>query len=252
MYFFKCHLTASKKKFPEIEDFAALGAYVINYIRVLVPDDAYLIWNSVWYCFWASLAKSKKKEIGKQKRRLTIASARRWCRMIYIQRPAFILKCVIQGFRDAPLALPFENAILEKPIWPLAGGKLVYHCDYLKKLTSSVEPEIDSSWTFWTIIFWCLMIVAYYFIVMLKQRWRLWAGFWPDFKLFTGSGNDILGNCQGSFDGVTSSSSPKRSCAHGQWFLVCAVPQPAASLRHCESLRPRLLWHKCTATGICW
>ena len=31
-----------KKKFPEIEDFAALGAYIINYIRVLVPDDAYL------------------------------------------------------------------------------------------------------------------------------------------------------------------------------------------------------------------
>lgn len=64
----------------------------------------------------------KKKEIGKQKRRLTIASARRWCRMIYIQRPTFILKCVIQGFRDAPLALPFENAILDCQCghWPVA------------------------------------------------------------------------------------------------------------------------------------
>ena len=46
MYFFKCQkfvLNGLKKKiFPEIEDFAALGAYIINYIRVLVPDDAYL------------------------------------------------------------------------------------------------------------------------------------------------------------------------------------------------------------------
>ena len=46
MYFFKCQKFVlndlKKKKFPEIEDFAALGAYIINYIRVLVPDDAYL------------------------------------------------------------------------------------------------------------------------------------------------------------------------------------------------------------------
>ena len=31
--------------FSEIEDFAALGTYIINYIRVLVPDDAYLTCN---------------------------------------------------------------------------------------------------------------------------------------------------------------------------------------------------------------
>ena len=47
MYFFKCQkfvLNDLKNFFfPEIEDFAALGAYIINYIRVLVPDDAYLI-----------------------------------------------------------------------------------------------------------------------------------------------------------------------------------------------------------------
>ena len=46
MYFFKCQKFVlnglKKKKFPEIKDFAALGAYIINYIRVLVPDDAYL------------------------------------------------------------------------------------------------------------------------------------------------------------------------------------------------------------------
>ena len=46
MYFFKCQKFVfnglKKKKIPEIEDFAALGAYIINYIRVLVPDDAYL------------------------------------------------------------------------------------------------------------------------------------------------------------------------------------------------------------------
>ena len=46
MYFFKCQVFVfnglKKKKFPEIEDFAALGAYIINYIRVLVPDDPYL------------------------------------------------------------------------------------------------------------------------------------------------------------------------------------------------------------------
>ena len=35
-----CIKRPQKKKFPEIEDFAALGAYIINYIRVLVPDDA--------------------------------------------------------------------------------------------------------------------------------------------------------------------------------------------------------------------
>ena len=49
MYFFKCQKFVfnglKKKKFPEIEDFAALGAYIINYIRVLVPDDAYLSSN---------------------------------------------------------------------------------------------------------------------------------------------------------------------------------------------------------------
>ena len=37
-----CTKRPQKKKIPEIEDFAALGAYIINYIRVLVPDDAYL------------------------------------------------------------------------------------------------------------------------------------------------------------------------------------------------------------------
>ena len=37
-----CIKQPQKKKFPEIEDFAALGTYIINYIRVLVPDDAYL------------------------------------------------------------------------------------------------------------------------------------------------------------------------------------------------------------------
>ena len=37
-----CIKRPQKKKFPEIEDFAALGAYIINYISVLVPDDAYL------------------------------------------------------------------------------------------------------------------------------------------------------------------------------------------------------------------
>ena len=46
MYFFKCQNFVfnglKKKKISEIEDFAALGAYIINYIRVLVPDDAYL------------------------------------------------------------------------------------------------------------------------------------------------------------------------------------------------------------------
>ena len=46
MYFFKCQKFVlndlKKKKFPEIEDFAALGTYIVNYIRVLVPDDAYL------------------------------------------------------------------------------------------------------------------------------------------------------------------------------------------------------------------
>ena len=38
-----CIKRPPKKKFPGIEDFAALGAYIINYIRMLVPDDAYLM-----------------------------------------------------------------------------------------------------------------------------------------------------------------------------------------------------------------
>ena len=55
MYFFKCQKFVlnglkKKKKIPEIEDFAALCAYIINYIRVLVPNDAYLIYYSESIC----------------------------------------------------------------------------------------------------------------------------------------------------------------------------------------------------------